>query len=78
MLCVLVTNFVQLVLARVAAAVGESGCMPLGAKQQALMALVPLTLASSYIFGPTFALLQRLVPTRCAQPPWRWSCCLQI
>ncbi len=28
MLCVFVTNFIQLVLARVAAAVGESGCMP--------------------------------------------------
>jgi MFS family permease len=28
MLCVFVTNFVQLLLARVAAAIGESGCMP--------------------------------------------------
>src|ERR1700677_3032404 len=28
MSCVLVTNFVQLVLARIAAAVGEAGCMP--------------------------------------------------
>src|SRR6266436_299055 len=28
MSCLLVTNFVQLVFARVAAAVGESGCMP--------------------------------------------------
>jgi MFS family permease len=28
MACLLVTNFVQLVLARIAAAVGESGCMP--------------------------------------------------
>jgi MFS family permease len=28
MLCVLVTNFIQLLLARVAAGIGESGCMP--------------------------------------------------
>ena len=31
-------------------------------KLDALIALVPLTIASNYIFGPTFALMQRLVP----------------
>jgi MFS family permease len=31
-------------------------------KRDALIALIPLTVASSYIFGPTFALMQRLVP----------------
>ena len=33
-------------------------------KHQALFALIPVTLAGSYIFGPTFALMQRLVPDR--------------
>jgi len=33
-------------------------------KYQALTALIPVTLAGSYIFGPTFALMQRLVPDR--------------
>lgn len=37
-------------------------CVP--GKYQALAALIPVTLAGSYIFGPTFSLMQRLVPDR--------------